>query len=250
MRSDLMNLKRGSLLPDIIFEDDYIIAVNKPAGLLAQRDSTGRESLQGEVSDHLKELKTGSDEPYCVALHRLDRPVSGIMLFAKNSVAAGRLSDDIKHRNIRKFYCALVSPAVEIDSNHQWIELQQFMVRRRDRGYIVSKDEPGATSVSLRYRIFETYGSSSLVLIELISGKRHQIRVQLSSLGTPIIGDRFYGSREKPEESIIALHAHYLCFTHPITRNQITLCASPPLHIAERIRIYPDINDYLKDYSN
>jgi 23S rRNA pseudouridine1911/1915/1917 synthase len=137
-----MNLKRGSALPDILFEDEYIIAVNKPAGMLAQADSTGRESLQGYVTDYLKEHNKGSNEPYCVALHRLDRPVSGIMLFAKSSVAAGRLSDDIKHRNIRKFYCALVSPAVEIDSNHQWIELQQFMVRRRDRGYIVSKDEP------------------------------------------------------------------------------------------------------------
>ena len=87
------------MLPDILFEDDYIIAVNKPAGLLAQRDSTGRESLQRDVTDYLKEHNSGNDEPYCVALHRLDRPVSGIMLFAKNSVAAGRLSDDIKHRN-------------------------------------------------------------------------------------------------------------------------------------------------------
>lgn len=242
-----MNLKRGSALPDILFEDDYIIAVNKPAGLLAQRDSTGRESLQGYVTDYLKEHNSGSDEPYCVALHRLDRPVSGIMLFAKNSVAAGRLSDDIKHRNIRKFYCALVSPVPEKNSDHRWIELQQFMVRKRDRGYIVSKDEPGAISVSLRYRIFETYGSSSLVLVELISGKRHQIRVQLSSLGRPVIGDKFYGSREKVEDSIIDLHAHYLSFIHPITQNKITLCAPPPFHMSDMIRITPDINDYLED---
>ena len=250
MRSDLMNLKRGLVLPDILFEDDYIIAANKPAGLLAQRDSTGRESLQGYVTDYLKEHNKGSNEPYCVALHRLDRPVSGIMLFAKSSVAAGRLSDDIKHRNIRKFYCALVSPVPEKNSDHRWIELQQFMVRRRDRGYIVSKDEPGAISVSLRYRIFETYGTSSLVLVELISGKRHQIRAQLSSLGRPVIGDKFYGSREKLHEEIITLHAHYLCFKHPITQNQITLCAPPPLYMSERIKTSPDIIDYLKNYNN
>ncbi|HOP31053.1 MAG TPA: RluA family pseudouridine synthase [Spirochaetota bacterium] len=239
-----MNLKRGSVLPDILFEDDYIIAVNKPAGLLAQRDSTGRESLQRDVTDYLKENNSANDEPYCVALHRLDRPVSGIMLFAKSPVAAGRLSDDIKHRNIRKFYCALVSPAVETDSNNQWIEMQQFMVRRRDRGYIVSKDEPGATAVSLRYRIFETYNSSSLALIDLISGKRHQIRVQLSSLGAPVIGDKFYGSKTVIGEEIIALHAHYICFTHPITHEHVTLNAPIPQYMLDRFRESPAFADY------
>lgn len=231
-------------MPDILFEDDYIMAVNKPAGLLAQRDSTGRESLQGDVSDYLKKQNSGSDEPYCAALHRLDRPVSGVMLFAKTPVAAGRLSDDIKHRNIRKFYCALVSPTPEINSNHQWIELQQFMVRRRDRGYIVSKDEPGAAAVSLRYRIFGTNDSSSLVLVELISGKRHQIRVQLSSLGRPIIGDKFYGSKEVLSDGNIALHAHFLSFIHPITHEQITVAAPLPLCMEEKVLMIPEFIDY------
>lgn len=243
----LKNSKRGLELPEILFEDEYVIAVNKPAGMLAQGDSTGRHSLHGTVTDYLNKQTFNSSEVYCAALHRLDRPVSGVMLFAKTPVAAGRLSDDIKNRNIRKFYCALVSPAHKTIENHQWIELNQFMVRRRDRGYIVSGDEPGATAVSLKYRIIESMDSYSLVLVELITGKRHQIRVQLASLGMSIIGDRFYGSQEKSGEGIIALHAHNLCFTHPMTRELITVCAPLPLHITDSIRISPDIMDYLED---
>ena len=118
------------------------------------------------------------------------------------------------------------------------------MVRRRDRGYIVSKDEPGAAAVSLRYRIFETYNSSSLALIDLISGKRHQIRVQLSSLGAPVIGDKFYGSKTAIGEEKIALHAHHLCFTHPITHEPVTLDAPIPQYMLDRLRESPAFSDY------
>lgn len=240
----LKNSKRGLELPEILFEDEYIIAVNKPAGMLAQTDSTGRQSLQAQITYYLKEHTSGSDELYCAALHRLDRPVSGVMLFAKTPVAAGRLSDDIKNRNIRKFYCALVNTAQENIQNHQWIELKQFMVRRRDRGYIAAENEPGASAVSLRYRIMEAEGSSGLVLIELITGKRHQIRVQLSSIGMPITGDRFYGSQQKLEEGIIALHAHYICFTHPVTKEPATVTAPIPGYMTDRIIHLPEPADY------
>jgi len=231
-------------LPEILYEDEYIIAVNKPAGMLAQRDSTGRVSLQEAVTDYLKE-KCGEDgDVYCVALNRLDRPVSGIMLFAKTPVAAGRLSEDIKERRIRKFYCALVSPPPGKTADNQWINLNQYIVRKRDRGYIAYENAPGAEAVSLRYRIMDTSGFSALILVELITGKRHQIRVQLSSLGTPIIGDKFYGSKEIFEDGNISLHAHYLSFRHPMTHQQITVTAPLPLHMKEKVLVSPEFTDY------
>lgn len=230
-------------MPEILFEDEYIIAVNKPAGMLAQDDSTGRPSLSGAVKDHLEESTDG--DPYCAALHRLDRPVSGVMLFAKTTIAAGRLSDDIRYRKIKKFYCAMVSPAPETAPAGEWRELNQYMVRRRDRGYIAGENDPGADAVSLRYRVMESSGSCGLVLLELITGKRHQIRVQLSSIGSPIIGDSFYGSKEKLEDGIIALHAHYLCFSHPMTGEPMTVCALLPPHMGGRSAVTPGITDYL-----
>jgi 23S rRNA pseudouridine1911/1915/1917 synthase len=240
------SVNRHHLIPLILYEDDFIIAVNKPAGMLAQADSTGRECLQGIVTDYLTNHISGTGEPYCVALHRLDRPVSGVMLFAKTTVAAGRLSDDIKHKNIRKFYCALVDSAPINTPAGQWIELNQYLVRKRDRGYILSEDDTGADAVSLKYKIMYTENSSTLLLIELITGKRHQIRVQLSSLGIPIIGDRFYGSPEKLHEEIIALHAHYLCFMHPMTNEPVTIAAPIPPYMAVRLKISPEIADYIQ----
>lgn len=215
--------------------------------MLAQVDSTGRPSLSGIVREYLKSKSPVDDEPYCPALHRLDRPVSGVMLFAKTPVAAGRLSDDIRYKSIRKFYCAIVSPPPESASPGEWKELSQYMVRRRDRGYIADENDPGATPVSLRYRLFDTDDSFSLLLVELITGKRHQIRVQLASLGSPIIGDRFYGSKEILGDGIISLHAHCLCLTHPITKERMTVCAPPPPHMEKFIGSYPCPDDYLKD---
>ncbi|HOP64833.1 MAG TPA: RluA family pseudouridine synthase [Spirochaetota bacterium] len=228
----------------ILYEDSDIIAVNKPAGMLAQKDSTGRQSLISIVSDYLKGEEHDSVPPYCAALHRLDRPVSGIMLFAKTPMAAGRLSDDIRYRKIKKFYCAITDSVPETGSADHWTELRQYMVRRRDRGYIVSAEEPGASEVSLNYRLFPQETGSPLLLVELITGKRHQIRVQLSSLCSPVYGDRFYGSSIKNDDAIF-LHAHCLSFTHPSTGLQVNISAPLPFYMEERLSSIPVPDDYL-----
>lgn len=230
--------------PLILFEDDDIIVANKPAGMLSQVDSTGRESLSGLIKEYIKGKIPGNEEPYAPALHRLDRPVSGVMLFAKNPVAAGRLSDDIRYKRVKKFYCAVVSPASGYNADREWIELKQFIVRRRDRGSIAAENDPGAEPVSLKYRIFNKSGNSALMLVELITGKRHQIRVQLSSIGSPIIGDRFYGSQEVLPAEIIALHAHYLCLTHPMSGDEMIFSAPLPGYMMERIYCTPQLEDY------
>lgn len=242
-----LSVHKHPVTPDILHEDDDIIVVNKPAGMLAQDDSTGRISLSGIVAGYLKGKVSADDPVYCAAMHRLDRPVSGVMLFAKNAPAAGRLSGDIKDRKTGKFYCAIVSPAPGVLPPEQWIELHQFYIRRRDRAYIADENDAGAVPVSLRYRFMCTAYNSGLVLVELITGRRHQIRVQLSSIGLPVAGDRFYGSGETVADGIISLHAHYLCFTHPVTRCPMIVSAPLPRHMTDRIGIYPDIKDYFGD---
>ncbi len=231
--------------PLILFEDDDIVVVNKPAGMLAQADSTGRESLSGIIKEYLKGKIPGNGDPYAPALHRLDRPVSGVMLFAKTTVAAGRLSDDIRYKKIRKFYCAVVSPAPEIKADNEWTTLNQFMVRKRDRGYIATENDQGAESVSLKYRVFSLLEDNALMLVELITGKRHQIRVQLSSIGSPIIGDRFYGSRFSLPDEVIALHAHYICFRHPMSGEDMSISAPLPAHMQERNNCTPQLENYM-----
>jgi len=233
--------------PRILHEDDDIIVVNKPAGMLAQDDSTGRISLLGIVTDYLTGGMHENKPVFCAALHRLDRPVSGIMLFAKNTPAAGKLSSDIKNRKIRKFYCAVADPLSGVLLPDRWTEISQYYIRRRDRAYIVNENDPGSVPVSLKYRYMRTESNSVLLLVELITGKRHQIRVQLSSMGMPVAGDWFYGSKETVADGIISLHAHYLCFIHPVTHCSMIISAPLPQHITGRISINPDIKDYLTE---
>lgn len=236
----------NSIIPFILHEDDDIILVNKPAGIISQDDSTVRPSLSGLVAAYIRERVIPADSIYCAALHRLDMPVSGVMLFARNPVAAGRLSDDIRGRMVRKFYCAIVGPAPVQAQGVKWTELDQYYIRRRDRAYIVDESTPRASAVSLRYRVLHKAGLHCPVLVELVTGKRHQIRVQLSSIGSPVTGDRFYGSVESTGENIIALHAHHLCFTHPVSRAPVTVSAPLPSYMTELIGAPPDLADYLE----
>lgn len=225
----------------ILYEDDDILVVNKPAGMIAQDDSTGRTSLNALVKQHVEDKSPVSGLLFCAAIHRLDRPVSGVMLFAKTRIAAGRLSDDIRYGRMRKFYCALVNVPPGADVKSGWTDLNQHYVRRRDRAYIVDANVPGAVQVSLRYRFM---GRAVTVLVELVTGKRHQIRVQLSSMGMPITGDRFYGSQESAGEGIIALHAHCLCFNHPATGRPMVIAAPIPQHMGSIMKVFPVPDDY------
>ncbi|HPS59336.1 MAG TPA: RluA family pseudouridine synthase [Spirochaetota bacterium] len=235
----------NSLTPLILYQDDDIIVLNKPAGMLSLDDDSGRTSLYAMVKDYLRGDAAVDEYVYCAAMHRIDRPVSGVMLFAKNPAAARPLSIDMKQRKIRKFYCALVNPAPGTACPDEWSLLRQYIVRRRARAYMAAGDEPRAKAVALRYRVMVSDGECGLVLVELITGKRHQIRFQLSSIGMPITGDRFYGSGETLQDGIICLHAHYLMFTHPVTGKPMTVTAPLPPHIAGVTGTPPGISDYL-----
>ncbi|NLV69030.1 MAG: RluA family pseudouridine synthase [Spirochaetes bacterium] len=236
-----------ALAPLILFEDDDIIVLNKPAGMLSLDDDSGRTSLYAMVKDYLRG-DAASDEPvYCAAMHRIDRPVSGVMLFAKNPAAARILSSDMKQRRIRKFYCALTNPAPGTQCNEEWRELRQHIVHRRARTCMAEASDPGALAVAIRYRVMVCDGEYGLVLVELLTGKRHQIRFQLSSIGMPITGDRFYGSKRLLDDGIICLHAHYLMFTHPVTGSPMIITAPLPPHIEAVTGTAPGIGEYLRD---
>ena len=224
----------SNIIPGILYEDNDILIADKPAGMLSLADSTGRESLSALIEKYLK--KTNDDiNIYHAPIHRLDRPVSGTMLFAKTPEAASRLSSDMKNGKIDKYYFAVVKTIPENSEYTGWKKLDQYYVRRRDRAYIAEHGTPQAAAVSLHYRILQKQGGYNPVLIKLITGKRHQIRVQLSSLGMPIAGDRFYGSDEIFEDEIICLHACRIGFIHPITKKSIIITATFPPHIKERI---------------
>jgi len=214
----------------IIYEDDNIIAVNKPAGMIAQDDSTGRISVSSLVKKYISE-NTSSADLYLGPVHRLDRPVSGVMLFAKTKSSAGKLSGQFKSGSVMKFYCAAVEFS-DAGFPDGWFELRDYMVRRRDRAYISKPDVPGAKEVVLRYHVLQRNSDSTLILIRLITGQRHQIRVQLGSCGMPIVGDYFYGARSHLPGKQICLHSAYLEITHPESGCKLTLSAPIPEHFA------------------
>lgn len=230
----------------ILYDDDDIIVLNKPAGMLSVDDDSGRASLYGIVKGYLHGDAAGNDDVYCAAMHRIDRPVSGVMLFAKNPAAARTLSADMKQRRIRKFYCALTNPAPGTQCDDAWRELRQHIVHRRARTCIAGAGDPGALAVAIRYSVMVCDGEFGLVLVELLTGKRHQIRFQLSSIGMPITGDKFYGSKRLLDDGIICLHAHYLMFTHPVTGMQMTVSAPLPPHMVIITGSEPGLVDYIR----
>ncbi len=230
----------------ILYEDSDLIAVNKQAGMLAQNDNTGRESLSENIIRRIGKNEDGTGEIYLGPVHRLDRPVSGVMIFAKTTIAARRLSDQFKDRKMKKVYCALVPSNLNSGNDITgWNNLSQYLARRRDKAYIVDADHPKAENVTLSYRVILRSAGYSLLLIELGTGKRHQIRVQLASQGMPITGDWTYGSKEKIDGGTICLHSVYLRFTHPGLNTPMEITAPFPQHILERLDKPIGIEDLL-----
>ncbi|MFH0857757.1 MAG: RNA pseudouridine synthase [Candidatus Magasanikbacteria bacterium] len=200
---------------EVLYEDNHLIAVWKPAGMLVQGDETGDTCLMDEVKQYLKEKYNKPGNVFLGLLHRLDRPVSGIVLFAKTSKGASRLSEQIRNHTVKKVYHALVTGNPPKKGT-----LVHYILKDEKKNTVTVFDEPKkeALRAELEYTVLETDEKHSLVEVHLITGRPHQIRAQFSHIGHPLLGDTKYGSREKYAHGDIALSAVELGFETATTQ--------------------------------
>lgn len=216
----------------VLLEDNHCLAVVKPAGLPTQAPP-GIASLEAEAKAYLKEKYQKPGNVYLGVPHRLDRPVSGVVLFARNSKAADRLAEQFRERTVTKVYWGLVEGEL-VPGEGEW---RDFLRKVPDhaRAETVDPDSTGAKEAVLQYRSLDSKRERHLVEFTLVTGRMHQIRVQAAKRGHPIVGDLDYGSTQPfgptlvtVRERVIALHARSLTFLHPLRYEPITLTAPLP----------------------
>ena len=206
-------------IPDhILLEDEYILVLHKPSSLMVEPDRNGHPNLLQQVKHYLKSFTPSGKEVYAQHIHRLDRPVSGIILFAKQRSVLKNLSEQFAERKVEKRYQALTNQAPA-----PWKGVLEHWHRKEKKKALLSQEEfPYAEIAKLSYEV-QQIEDLFLWNIELHTGKFHQIRAQLSSLGCPIIGDVLYGSSIAYKPHAIALHAYKLVFTHPVSGERIDI---------------------------
>ncbi|MBR1517051.1 MAG: RluA family pseudouridine synthase [Bacteroidales bacterium] len=213
-----------TIADQIIYEDNHLIALNKKAGQIVQGDKTGDRPLCDLVKDLLKERDHKTGNVFCGVVHRLDRPVSGVVVFAKTSKALARMNALVQSREFHKTYWAITRqmPPQPEGTLHDWLVRNE----RQNKSYVVGPDTDGAKEARLDYRILATSrGGYHLLEIELHTGRHHQIRCQLSHMGCPIRGDLKYGAPRSNPDGNISLHARRLSFIHPVSQQAIELYA-------------------------
>ena len=229
-----------TIAEQIIYEDNHLIAINKRCGQIVQGDKTGDETLPDMIKAYLKDRDNKPGNVFCGVIHRLDRPVSGVVLFAKTSKALGRMNETIKSREMKKIYWA----ACKECPNPQEGKLENWLIRdeKSNKAFVVAdcksgtKEQRGAKLALLDYRVIgQSEGGYYIVEVELHTGRHHQIRAQLANIGCPIKGDLKYGARRSNPDGGISLHARSITFTHPVKKEEITIVAEPPEELMQLI---------------
>ena len=213
----------AELAPRILFADNHLLAVNKPEGLLSQDSGTGKRNLEDWAREWVREDKGKPGNVFLNAVHRIDRPVSGIVLFARTSKALSRLNEDIRQRKCKKIYHAIVEGAPPKSSE----QLIHWLRHEHHKGIIGRKEDCGAQKAVLSYQILKRAEGRSLLEIHLETGRYHQIRTQLSAIGCPIVGDRKYGA-STDDKNGIALHHYRLEMIHPTLKTGVFIEAPYP----------------------
>lgn len=215
---------KNATLP-VLLEDNHCLAVSKPAGLLTMADDTGDQSAADIAREYLRKRYAKPGNVYLSVVHRLDRPVSGALLFARTSKAASRLSDQFRRRSVQKTYLALVEGCVSRERG----ELVDWLSKDRSRNHVTVAEshDVGARECRLTYQVVERGAVRTLLEIRPQTGRSHQIRVQLANLGHPIAGDVRYGAKDRLGPRIM-LHASRLEFSHPTLRTDVTIECHPP----------------------
>lgn len=224
MNSDKIISTKDNL--QVLYEDNHIIVVNKRPGDIVQGDKTGDKPLSEVVKSYLKEKYNKPGNVYLGVVHRLDRPTSGIVLFSKTSKALPRLNKLFQQKDARKTYWAVVKNQPPKDEDR----LVHYMKRnsKQNKSYAHIKEVPDSKKAILEYKIIRKLDNYYLLEIDLHTGRHHQIRSQLSSIGSPVKGDLKYDFDRSNKDASIHLHARELKFTHPVKKEAVHIIAPPP----------------------
>lgn len=210
----------------ILYEDNHLLIINKKAGQLVQGDKTGDESLLEGIKKLIKARDSKPGNVFLGLVHRIDRPTSGLVIYAKTSKALTRLTQMVKNREIKKTYWAVV--AKEMIPQQQRLVHYLQKNEKTNKATVFPKPTTGAKESVLNYEIIKILDNFQLLEIDLETGRHHQIRAQLSKIGVPIKGDLKYGSPRSNSDGGIHLHARKLGFTHPVTKEALEITAPVP----------------------
>lgn len=213
---------------EVLYEDNHFIAVNKPAGYLVQADKTGDLPLSDLVKEYIKSKYNKPGDVFLGVVHRIDRPVSGVVIFARTSKGLTRINEQFKQREVTKTYWAISDSRPEPLTGHLTHYLFKDKVRNITKAYQSQNRNKSAKKSELDYELLSSLKSHHLIEVKPISGRSHQIRVQLSRIDCPIRGDIKYGSNSKNRDASIHLHSRSLEFIHPIKNEKIKITANPP----------------------
>ncbi len=213
-------------MAEILYEDNHIIAVYKRSSDLAQGDKTGDVSLDTEIKKYLAEKYKKPGEVFLGVVHRLDRPVSGVLLYARTSKALARLNEMFRDKQVKKTYLAIVRERPPEDE----ATITHFLKKNeiQNKSYVFDTEVKGSKSASLTYRLKGRSERFYMLEIELHTGRHHQIRAQLAKIGCPIKGDLKYGFQRSNEDGSISLFARKIEFIHPVKKEPVTIIAHFP----------------------
>lgn len=211
---------------EILFEDNHLLIVNKKSGDIVQGDKTGDKPLSEVVKEYIKEKYNKPGEVFLGVVHRLDRPTSGVIIFARTSKALERLNKMLREKTISKTYWAIVKnlPKKEKDTLISFLKKNP----KNNKSTVFLKETEGSKKAVLHYSVIKKLDNYTLLEIDLETGRHHQIRAQLSSIGSPIKGDLKYGATRSNKDGGIHLHAKKIAFIHPVSKENISLEAPIP----------------------
>lgn len=210
----------------VLYEDNHIIIVSKEAGEIVQGDKTGDKPLSEMVKDYIKEKYAKPGEVFLGVVHRLDRPVSGVVVFARTSKALARMNRLFAEGGVHKTYLAITAnkPKPEEGLLESWLTRNE----RMNKSFSSPQEKPGAKLARLSYKLLNSTERYNLLEVRLLTGRHHQIRCQLASIGCPIKGDLKYGAPRSNPDGSISLHAWRVQFEHPVSHFNIDVCAPCP----------------------
>lgn len=210
----------------ILYEDNHLIAINKMPSELVQGDKTGDQPLSELIKTYLKIKYNKPGEAFLGVIHRIDRPVSGVVVFAKTSKALSRMNKMVKERHFNKTYWALIKRNNKLFSG----ELRNYLLKneKKNKSFVVNNSIKNSKEAVLEYKLLDSSDNYSLLEIDLKTGRHHQIRAQLAASGFPIKGDLKYGASRSNHDASIGLHAFRVKFIHPVKNELVQLTAPPP----------------------